>query len=551
MENEYSPSPIGFRDCQFYGGQIFHSGPAIASTNSLYQRVALRVVATSDSVSFYNNLFWEGSLTFRHNTVDTWTFRDNLFDHTAITNLNGGSIDICSNNAYVTTNFGVLPPENNDLILGASPAYEVGPLGENYYPINSQLINAGSQSAIAAGLAFYTVVTNNAIDGAKMVSIGYHYLDVGVGADGQPVADTLPDSWQLEYFGVIGIDTNADFDGTGQNIFYDYNYSIDPNVISFNISFTNQYVNLENMPIQLPITAGIPFYMATLLDDSNFIGATWVPFSSNLTVNLGTVQGWHTVWVGLRGFSTNAQQTWNSIRVKLDLTPPVLVITNPLPGAVTAPYIQVQGYGMEELARIYYNSSNSTGFWTNQPGYVTSRQFNTNIFDYTTNGFQCFNIPLANGTNNITLQATDLAGNLTATNLVYVLNPSANTNPPVITLNFPLNGTYISGTNFTVRGLVSDPFASITAQIVNGGTATTVTGEVEQNDSFWAENLPLGSGTNYLTITATNSAGYGVVTNVTVFQNTVALAVTGVVAGMWGSDSAVYGIVNPAIHPFT
>jgi hypothetical protein len=394
-------------------------------------------------------------------------------------------------------------------------------------------------------------VTNNAIDGAKMVSIGYHYLDVGVGADGQPVADTLPDSWQLEYFGVIGIDTNADFDGTGQNIFYDYNYSIDPNVISFNISFTNQYVNLENMPIQLPITAGIPFYMATLLDDSNFIGATWVPFSSNLTVNLGTVQGWHTVWVGLRGFSTNAQQTWNSIRVKLDLTPPVLVITNPLPGAVTAPYIQVQGYGMEELARIYYNSSNSTGFWTNQPGYVTSRQFNTNIFDYTTNGFQCFNIPLANGTNNITLQATDLAGNLTATNLVYVLNPSANTNPPVITLNFPLNGTYISGTNFTVRGLVSDPFASITAQIVNGGTATTVTGEVEQNDSFWAENLPLGSGTNYLTITATNSAGYGVVTNVTVFQNTVALAVTGVVAGMWGSDSAVYGIVNPAIHPFT
>jgi hypothetical protein len=88
----------------------------------------------------------------------------------------GTTIDYCSNNAYVTTKYGTLSPNNNDIHLTASPAYEVGALGQYYYPTSQlNLINTGSQTAVTAGLDQYTVLTNNIPDGQNMVSIGYHY----------------------------------------------------------------------------------------------------------------------------------------------------------------------------------------------------------------------------------------------------------------------------------------------------------------------------------------------------------------------------------------
>ena len=110
-----------------------------------------------------------------------------------------GTIDICSNNAYVTTNNGVLLPENNDVILTNSPAYQVGALGAYYYPTtfyptNLTLIHAGSRSAAAAGLYHYTVTTNNVIEGTNTVSIGFHYI--AVDGNGNPLdsnGDGLPD----------------------------------------------------------------------------------------------------------------------------------------------------------------------------------------------------------------------------------------------------------------------------------------------------------------------------------------------------------------------
>ncbi len=63
--------------------------------------------------------------------------------------------------------------------------------------------------------------------------------------------------------------------------------------------------------------------------NSLFFGARdWTAYNSNLVVNLGSVEGWHTVLVGLRGLPADAQQTWNQIQLKLVLTPPVLLITN-------------------------------------------------------------------------------------------------------------------------------------------------------------------------------------------------------------------------------
>jgi hypothetical protein len=521
--------PVALQNCQFYGGEIdATAGPVLSATNCLFRRVETSVTDAelgNTSQPFYNNLFLDGSLTVRHSGAGIWTFRDNLFDTVSITNKNGAIINVCSNNAYVTTNNGVLSPENNDQILTASPAYQVGVLGQNYYPTTSSLIHAGSQSAVAAGLAFYTVTSNNVIDGTNMVSIGFHYLDVGVGAGGLPVANNgLPDSWQLEYLGQIGINSNADFDSSGLSILQDYQEGIDPNIIAFNLAVTNQSVNTSGVPLQITVTAGIPFYMAELVDNTNLADANWIPYNLSPNVSVGTNSGWHQIWFGLRGLPTTGQQTWAWCEVNLDKTPPVLIITNPLPGVVTAPIIQIQGYSLEDIAVLTYNLSNSSGTWTNQQALVTTAQFDTNTWTDTTNGITCFDIPLVDGTNTVTLHATDLAGNVTSTNLIYVYNPAANTNPPIVTLSWPQNATVIASDDFTLRGVINDPFATVNAQIVNNGSTIDVTGLVEQNGSFWIENLPLGTGTNYLTVTATNAAGYGIVTNIAVTQSTVNLS---------------------------
>jgi hypothetical protein len=198
-----SACPVTLEDCQFYGGSISTAavGPIVTSTNSLFRRVNFTVsdnkLATA-APAFYNNLFWQGELTVAHTNSKTFTFQDNLFDRTAVT-LASGTINVCSNNAYVTTTNGYLTPTNGAVFLTSSPAYEPGPLGIYYYPTNlTNLIHEGSQPAEDAGLYFYTVTTNEVIEGTNMVSIGFHYVgltnDQPVDTDGLPaVPDYLND----------------------------------------------------------------------------------------------------------------------------------------------------------------------------------------------------------------------------------------------------------------------------------------------------------------------------------------------------------------------
>jgi len=127
-----------------------------------------------------------------HTNSGIYTFRDNLFSQTAIDFY--ASIDVCSNNAYVTTNSGFLSPTNGAVFLSNSPAFQMGALGAYYYPTNqTNLIYAGSRTAAAAGLYHYTVMTNNMIEGTNMVSIGFHYI--AVDASGYGLINHSPDGW--------------------------------------------------------------------------------------------------------------------------------------------------------------------------------------------------------------------------------------------------------------------------------------------------------------------------------------------------------------------
>jgi len=82
-----------------------------------------------------------------------------------------------------------------------------------------------------------------------------------------------------------------------------------------------------DFPLSLAIQAGTPSYYAVLLDSTSFSTASWTAYtSSNLTVNLGSTQGWHTVWVGLCDVLPGGAPCWNAVRLELLLTPPAITV---------------------------------------------------------------------------------------------------------------------------------------------------------------------------------------------------------------------------------
>ena len=276
--------------------------------------------------------------------------------------------------------------------------------------------------------------------------------------------------------------------------------------------------------------------MAISVDDTNYAtDANWQNYTgTNISMNLGLNQGWHDVWVGLRGLPPDATQTWQWKHLDLTL-PPVVVITNPPGFVVDEPVIQIYGYCQDVLAGISYDISNAFGVFTNQPSEITDQYYDTNACGLSTNYFECLDVPLTNGLNTITIHATDWAGDTTTTNFNFTLDYSSKTNPPVVQITWPTNGTQIGGSNFTCQGWINDPTATVTTQLVftNGSTNIFVNGiytnvysaEVERNGNFWFENLPLSAGTNTFTLTGQDVVGNTSVTNISIIQSDLTLTI--------------------------
>ena len=302
-------------------------------------------------------------------------------------------------------------------------------------------------------------------------------------------------------------------------------------------SFPDFYVNTDL--ITASISGGPAAAMAVLVNDTNVADARWIPFSAVPYVLLGTNDGTYEVLFGFRG--SDGTVYWSTAFFTLDTTPPSIVITNPVGNVVSQPMIQLQGYSPEALSSLSYDLSNATGLVVNQPAFVTAQHSDINAWKFTTNWFQCFDVPLTNGLNVITLHATDLAGNTTTTNLSFTLDYSSKTNPPTVQLYWPQNGAQISGTDFLLVGHLDDATASVNAQIVDANNITNVAAaSVGRDGVFWLQNLPLNTATNTLTLTVMDAAGNITVTNITLRQSDVTLTVNSVLAG----QTAVSGTIS-------
>ena len=270
-------------------------------------------------------------------------------------------------------------------------------------------------------------------------------------------ADGIPDWWMLKYFGHPTGEAadhslaSDDYDSNRVSNLDEFQGGTDPNKIQFSLQFPNYYINTSTPIGTFTIFRGVPSHMAALINDPNQADAAWQPYSSNIIVNLSAGDGNYDVWVGLRGLPSDAQRTWQKTHLVLDTIPPTLVVTNPTTSVVSQSTIQLQGYANESLSSLSFDVSNATGIWTNQTGYVTRQFYDPNLLAYTTNFFQCPDVALTDGLNIITLHATDLAGNATTTSFNFTLTASDNTNPPVLTVIWPQDGTQISGSTFTIE----------------------------------------------------------------------------------------------------
>jgi hypothetical protein len=321
----------------------------------------------------------------------------------------------------------------------------------------------------------------------------------------------------------------------------------DTNKIEFFIQLDKNPVSTTTATGGLVVQKGVPSQIAVLVDSTNFDSATWSPYFGTFSASLPSTDGQHQVSVGLKGLASDSQQTWQMEPVVLDRVPPTLVVTNPAPDSILSiPYVQLKGYSLKPLSALSCVVSNVTGITTNLLSGVNSSYYDTNCHCRTTNFFSCYDLDLADGTNVVTLRATDLAGNTRTNFYTYIRNYTGDHTPPAISIYWPQSEDVVSGDRLTLRGVLDDPTAKVTGVISNsGGLCASLAGLVERNGLLWIEGMPLRPGTNMLMVTATDAAGNSATTNLTIIGTTTALTINAVPRNqLWQLTVDVSGAID-------
>ena len=324
----------------------------------------------------------------------------------------------------------------------------------------------------------------------------------------------LPCWWTWYYFHTLDLSW-TNLDAYENTLGDDYTNVSDPNTILFVIAVTNVDVNTAHPLLPLSIMGGIPAYVSILVNDTNLAHGVWQPYTNSDIVAALEGDGDYTVFVGLRGFPTNATATWEVVDLVKNTVPPQLTVTSPAGGTVSQTPIQFQGFANEALNTVTFDLSNANGTVSNQPAFLTGQYYDPTLMAFTTNYFQSDNINLAGGLNIITFHATDWAGN--ETNFSLALNYPLSA--PTLNFIWPLSGTVVASSTFTLQAQVNNPALTISATV----GSTTVQGVVEQNGTAWVQNLPLSPGTNNVTVTVSDANGNMSVTNLNVVENNVGL----------------------------
>jgi concanavalin A-like lectin/glucanase superfamily protein len=269
---------------------------------------------------------------------------------------------------------------------------------------------------------------------------------------------------------------------------------------NFLIVVTNKYT--KGLSVAASIVGGPAAYMA-IVTDGNRTTPTWTIFSEALTASLPSGDGTKDVWVGLKGLGGDTTIQWVKTQIILDTALPTLTITSPTETQFSQPLVQIVGSSADALASVSYDIVNANGAVIGQPGFISSRTFDTALQRYTASTFHCPDVRLALGANSITLRASDFAGNVSSLSLNYTLSSSGDTTAPMISVEWPQSGAKLSGGSFTLRGNLDDVGAQI---VVTGPDQYKYDGRVDRTGLFHVEGISLIGGVNQFTVEATDIA---------------------------------------------
>jgi hypothetical protein len=336
-------------------------------------------------------------------------------------------------------------------------------------------------------------------------------------------SDGLPDVWELQHFGNLNQRGEDDFDQDGFSNLEEYLSGDDPNTIVFYATFENLHVADGPAVGHVTVVKGVPAKMALLVDTTDFESANWDNFASTFHANMAATDGPHSLYLGLKGRAQTSVPTWVEFKLYRDTTPPLVVVTNPAQEVVFHSFIQLEGYSTEPVAWVRYDLNNEAGAWTDLEGYVVDKAIDPDSFEVSTNWFACFDIPLTNGANSIVLRVSDLAGNVATNQLTFYY--AVPTEPPVLNLWWPQDGANLSGTDFVIRGWVSDPTAEVFAELLGQEATGRFDGIVERNGTFWIQGLPLTASSNAVKVTVLDAGENAAVTNFVVFRSPVDITI--------------------------
>lgn len=254
-----------------------------------------------------------------------------------------------------------------------------------------------------------------------------------------------------------------------------------------------------------------------ILDD-----AKWLPFSTNMAVDLGPGDGKRELYFGFKykGETNSRFITVESVLVRTDK--PVIVITSPKEPVTFQPLVQVKGFINKDAVGIRYSVYDEKGNRTaSGEGLVNNRYFDKATWQFSTNYFTCYDVELRPGTNRFVIECKDTTGFSGSTNFQIVFTTTGDTNPPNFKLEFPKDKNTVNGSQLTLHGPGDDATATIQCWATDDeGHTEMQSAFCERNGYIWVEEFPLKRiGQHQITVVASDVAGNSSWTNLTITKS--------------------------------
>jgi hypothetical protein len=263
--------------------------------------------------------------------------------------------------------------------------------------------------------------------------------------------------------------------------------------------------------------ARFPEPTQTPTDSAEADNPKWLPFRTNLLVDLGPGEGERRIFFAYKYKGEPFDGIWSSRSITIQRGTPTLWIVSPTNYLTSQPIIQLQGLTSRHFNDLRYEQFDSVGKKVASDDQGANMSFDGGYkFKPSDNRFTFFNVNLSAGTNTFVFYGKDEFGNEMTTNTVFVFSTAHDHTPPLIDVHWPKPNAELAGASFTMRGRMDDPTATLEARIRTKDGSTTNEALVERDGYFWFDDVPLALGTNQITLTATDAAGNSSETNFTV-----------------------------------